>query len=466
MNGTAAKPKGSNKDIVQTVRVPRYTSYPTALKFTDEIGAEQYLNWIKNRDHTQPLSLYIHIPYCREMCNFCGCFTKITQKDEPIAKYTASLIEEIKLFHQLSGRRRHLVSHLHFGGGSPSVLQPEQFRQIMQIVDECFEMQADAERAIELDPRTIDADKIKAYAKAGINRISIGVQDFDEQVQVAVNRIHSFDDVAGKIDLIRESGINSINIDLMYGLPYQNIAKLEQTVQKVLELHPDRLAVFAYAHVPWMRKHQRLIPEEVIPKGYERMQMIQFISQYLLQHGYEAIGIDHFALQEDSMTQGLKDKELRRNFQGYSTDKAREMVGLGISSISCLQSGFAQNSTHMTDYHEIINSGKLPIARGCKTSSEDLMRREWIAHIMCYLELDLSAEIMAYDLPEDYFAAELANLARLEEAGIISFVGQRIRVKQRLYARRVAAMFDQYISPEFKRELTNMDSEHKYLDIM
>ena len=443
------------------IRVPRYTSYPTALEF-DRFSGQEYQQWLQSLNKKEGYSLYLHIPYCEEMCLFCGCFTKITKHRKPIEDYINYLVKEIKLVASHIDTKI-AIKHVHFGGGSPSLLSPKNLSIIMDSLRENFHFLENIEIAMEIDPRTTDYDKIQSYAKEGFNRISMGIQDFDPKVQEAVNRIHSFEDIEQIFHWLRESGINNINADIMYGLPYQNNDIIKNTLDKIISLSPSRIAAFAYAHVPWMRKHQRLIPQEAIPGGKERLEMIRLINYQLNQASYVTVGIDHFAKQSDSMAIGLHEKNLRRNFQGYTTDKADNLIGLGISSIGSLPKGFIQNETNMTTYKQLLDQDELPITRGYSLKGNDLIIRDIISQIMCYQKVNLEQIITKYNLPNDIFDKNIKLINQIPS--LASVDEKNITIKDHIFARKVAAVFDHYIDKKTLNELL-FNSDYQYLDVM
>ncbi|HSV30096.1 MAG TPA: oxygen-independent coproporphyrinogen III oxidase, partial [Candidatus Omnitrophota bacterium] len=315
------------------LRVPRYTSYPTAPHFHPGIGADTYRKWLGELDAAEELSLYLHIAYCAEMCWFCGCHTKITKRYAPVAAYMDSLWGEVALVAEALPTRM-TARHIHFGGGSPTILSSEDFVRTIDLLREKFAVKPDAEVAVELDPRTADEDYVKAMAGAGVTRASIGVQDFDPKVQQAINRIQPYQVTADVIGWLTKYGVPEINIDLVYGLPHQTLDGLIDTIDKAVEFGPKRIALFGYAHVPWMKKHQRLIPDETLPGTEARWQQYeQGCARLVDHHGYVQIGLDHFAAPDDPMAIALKANKLHRNFQGYTTDTADTLIGFGASGI-------------------------------------------------------------------------------------------------------------------------------------
>lgn len=418
-------------------RVPRYTSYPTAPHFHEGVDENLYGQWLGDLNEKHTLSLYFHIPYCRQLCWFCGCHTKIVNHYEPITRYLALLEQEIALVGtRLSGS---VVTHIHFGGGSPTIAIAEDFSRLMKGVRKEFSISDKAEIAIEIDPRTVDAEKISVYAERGITRASLGVQDFDLKVQEAINRVQPYEMVSDVLSTLREHGIHAINTDLIYGLPCQTLSTIRQTIEQTLSLEPDRISLFGYAHVPWMKKHQKLVPEEMLPDKELRVAMYDMASEMLKTAGYIAIGLDHFAKPEDSLAKALNDGSLRRNFQGYTTDTADALLGLGVSSISSLPQGYVQNTSRNMDYAQRIKAGALPVVRGIALSEEDTNRRVIIMSLMC----NMSAQV-----PQKLYAEELERLLPYFNSGDLTYDGKMLSVhpsaQNRL--RLIASIFDSYLT--------------------
>lgn len=380
--------------------MPRYTSYPTAPQFHPGIDAGTYGRWLSELHDGQTLSLYLHIPYCDRLCWFCACHTKQTLRYEPITTYLAALKREIEAV----GRRVSngvKVRAVHFGGGSPTMLKPEDMLGLMAALRSAFTFADDAEIAVEMDPNDLDEARYDALAEIGLTRASLGVQDFDPAVQTAINRLQSFEQTRSVVDAVRERGVQSVNCDLLYGLPYQTIASLERTVSDIVSLRPDRIALFGYAHVPWMKKHQTMIPEEALPDIGERFRQTNHATELLLAAGYEAIGIDHFALPQDRLAVASREGRLRRNFQGYTDDAADALIGLGASSIGFLPQGYVQNMPATAGYQRMVEEGGsgeaglaagsnagLATVRGIELTCDDRMRAQVIEKIMCSFGFD------------------------------------------------------------------------------
>ena len=428
------------------LRVPRYTSSPTAPHFGPAVDGARYEAWLGGLDPALPLSLYLHVAYCAEMCWFCGCHTKATRKYAPVADYLEAMLDETRLVaRRLPGRM--LVNHIHFGGGSPTLLTPGDFGRTLAALREYYNVALDAEIAVELDPRTANADYVAAMARAGVTRASVGVQDFDPRVQRAINRIQPHEMTAAVIGWLRAAGISAINMDLCYGLPYQTVASLLDTVDKAAALRPARIALFGYAHVPWMKPHQKLIPEDALPGIAERWAQYEAASQRLAAHGYVAIGLDHFALPDDAMAQALGAGRLQRNFQGYTTDAAPALIGFGASAIGALPQGYVANELAIDRYKACVRAGRLPVTRGIAVTGEDRLRRAVIDRLMCDMAVDLDEVAALHGARAEDFSAELAHLAPLEADGLIRREGSRLAVTEdgRPLVRAVCAVFDSYL---------------------
>ncbi|KJV10368.1 coproporphyrinogen III oxidase [Elstera litoralis] len=427
-------------------RVPRYTSYPTAPHFTPTVTGATYGGWLEALPDGQAVSLYLHIPFCQELCWYCGCHTQIVSHDGPIRAYAELLLREIDLVAARLGRAAP-VHEIHFGGGSPSMLPLEVLEAVMDRLHARFNLTNIAEIAMEIDPRGVRQEQIQGFAALGLTRASIGVQDFDAEVQALINRRQSFAETADVVEGLRAAGIGSINLDLIYGLPAQTRATIQQTVDLSLALAPDRIALFGYAHVPWMKKHQALIPEDRLPSPAERYTLYQDASDQIAAAGYERIGLDHFARPSDSMARMLRQGSLRRNFQGYTTDGAETLIGFGTSSIGALPQGYLQNNLTVPDYRAALMENRLPIARGIALSADDKLRRAVIERLMCDLTVDLAAVAAEFGSDESFFAERLA-LADLTHDGLVAVNGSIVTVREaaRPLVRSVAAAFDAYLS--------------------
>jgi oxygen-independent coproporphyrinogen-3 oxidase len=429
-------------------RVPRYTSYPTAPQFTPRVRAANYRVWLGGLDPALPLSLYFHIPFCDSLCWFCGCHTKVVRRYEPIAAYLEFLLTELdRVADLLAGHRK--VCHVHLGGGTPTILEPADMECLFARLRERFDLLPGADVAVENDPREFNGDLVQAMARAGVTRASLGLQDINSQVQRAVNRIQSMDETKHVAEALRAAGIGSINIDLMYGLPYQTVSRVLSTIEAVLDLGPDRICLFGYAHVPWMKRHQRLIDDAALPDAEARFAQYMAAVERLREAGYVWIGLDHFALPDDPLAAAARDGTLHRNFQGYTTDSAPVRLGFGPSAIGSLPQGFVQNEVPMHAYREALDAGGLPIARGLTLDDDDRLRGAVIERLMCFLEVDLDAVCGSFGEDPDVFTDALSALAGMEADGIVALDGACVRVtaRGRPFVRGVCAAFDRYLEP-------------------
>jgi oxygen-independent coproporphyrinogen-3 oxidase len=429
-----------------TRSVPRYTSYPTAPHFHAGVTGATYGDWLAALAPSSELSLYLHVPFCRNICAYCGCHTKAARKDGPLHDYAEMLLCEIDLVAARLGGG-HPVSHIHWGGGTPSLMPREPFLAITAALRRHFDIGEACEHAIELDPRTVTPELAETLREAGITRASLGVQDFDLTVQKAIGRVQPFSQVARAVDRLRAVGITQINFDLMYGLPHQDVETIAETVRLTRELAPGRIALFGYAHVPWMKKHQRLIDETALPDTRARLAMADFARHELVEAGYEAIGLDHFALPDDSMALALRAGTLRRNFQGYTTDTADTLIGLGCSSIGRLPQGHVQNMPDTGGWSRAVRDRLLPVARGFALSNEDRARAAIIEQLMTGHMADLAEIARAHGFAEEHFAGDLAVLEEMIDDGLVEVSGSRVTITEpgQRYARVAAAAFDAYL---------------------
>ncbi|WP_242224867.1 oxygen-independent coproporphyrinogen III oxidase [Shinella zoogloeoides] len=427
-------------------RLPRYTSYPTAPAFAPVVGAGTYGDWLSDIAPGTDASLYLHIPFCRSMCWYCGCHTTITQRDEPILDYIDMLRKEIDLVAERVGNRLK-VRHVHFGGGTPTIMQPEEFRDLIGLLETRFGLSAGAEIAVEIDPRTLTAEMADALGKAGVTRASLGVQSFDPVVQKAINRMQSEAQTAEAVTRLRAAGVGGINFDLIYGLPHQTVASCITTAKAAVAMRPERFAVFGYAHIPSFKKHQRLIDERALPDAPARAEQAEAIAETLAEAGYVRIGLDHYALPGDSLAVAAGRGRLRRNFQGYTTDACETLIGFGASAIGRTPDGYIQNEVPPGVYAQRIASGRLATVKGYRLTAEDRLRAEIIERLMC----DFSADIAAIAAHHGFDAAPLlqgnAKLAALLSDGAVDIQGGTVAVRQdhRFIIRAVAAAFDAYI---------------------
>lgn len=425
---------------------PRYTSFPTAPHFNESVTEEIYRTWLANITAGERTSVYVHVPYCHQLCWYCGCNTRATQDYRPVAQYLDALVKEIALVeHALTNTP--IIQTLHWGGGTPTILSADDFEKAMQQLRSALDLARDVQIAVEIDPRSMTKSMTKILANTGVTRASLGVQEFSEHVQGAINRVQSYDQVVQVVEMLRAAGIASISFDLMYGLPNQTIADVETTAALTTELRPDRVSVFGYAHVPWMKPHQRLINEDALPSERERLQQAAAAARILEQAGYNAIGLDHFALPHDSLSILSKSGGLRRNFQGYTDDQASTLIGFGVSAIGSFPQGYAQNITDTRGYLDTISKGRLPVARGIEINDEDRLRRAIIERLMCDYSTNLKTMCEKYGAPSDMFVDERDRLAELEKDGLVVVNGDAIQIPDvsRPYLRSVCAVFDNYL---------------------
>jgi len=426
--------------------VPRYTSYPTAPHFSKAVGPELYGEWLSKLLRDASLSIYIHVPFCTELCFYCGCHTKAVRKREPVDAYAQQLLDEIALLDRVGGRK---LTHLHWGGGTPSILGPAWLEVIAAKLASRFDLSALKEHAIELDPRRIDGALVRSLAAIGVNRASLGVQDVSPEVQRVIGRVQPFELVERAAEWLREANIANLNIDLMYGLPQQSVRDVARSAELAASLGPQRLALFGYAHVPWFKSHQKLIDQASLPGLAERLEQAQVAGETLIGLGYESVGLDHFALPADELCMAARERRLRRNFQGYTTDNADALIGLGASAIGRMPQGFVQNAPDLAGYSRAVAAGHFPIVKGLTLSDDDRLRSDIIERLMCDLELDLDR----FGGGAAGFAGELAALAPLAEQGLLRIDASRITVTTagRPYVRIAAAAFDTYLAASQKR---------------
>ncbi|MGH2342953.1 oxygen-independent coproporphyrinogen III oxidase [Segnochrobactraceae bacterium EtOH-i3] len=429
--------------------VPRYTSYPTAPHFSAAVGPAVYGDWLAElgRGPETALSLYLHVPFCRDLCAYCGCHTKATHREEPVRAFAAVLLEEIALVGRRIGRPLP-VSHIHWGGGTPSMLPADCLRAVVARLKEYFIFRPDMEHAIELDPRLVDERLVETLAEVGITRASLGVQDVEPQVQAAIHRVQPLAQVERAVALLRGAGITALNFDLIYGLPHQTAETVRRTAECAADLAPDRLAVFGYAHVPWMKANQKLIDEAALPGAVARIALEEIMRDTLMARGYRPVGIDHFVRPDDPMAEQAVAGTLRRNFQGYTTDAAPALIGFGPSSIGRLPMGYAQNVPDTGGWERLVMAGEPPIVRGHAFSDEDRLRAAVIERLMTDFAVDTDAVAADLALPAELLGDWRPALERVVEDGIAEVTGPEVRVtpRGRPVARVVAAAFDAYLA--------------------
>ena len=434
--------------------LPRYTSYPPAPHFTEEVGPEtvrRVVQYSNIKRPSAPLSLYLHLPFCRQLCYYCGCHMKVTHDPERIEKYLRYLKREIKLLALLLSARRP-VTQIHWGGGTPTLLTPDQIRDLGAYLQEQFQVDPDAEISLEADPRGLTEDHIAAARAVGFTRLSFGVQTFDRQVQKAINRVQPEHLTRTAVRWARTHDFESINVDLVYGLPHQTPDTLADTLAGVIDLAPDRIALYSYAHVPSVLEHQRLIPEEALPEPEDRLQLFrQALTTLTGPGGYRFIGMDHFATPDDELAVAQRNGTLRRNFQGYSTRAGADVYAFGVSGIHQLGGLYAQNTKSLRTYYDQIDHWKLTVYRGYRPTKGDRLRRHVIMQIMCNMELDKAEVGSRFGVDFDtHFSEALTRLRPLEEDGLVDLGGETITVRPpgRLLVRNVAAAFDAYLHDE------------------
>ena len=431
---------------------PRYTSYPTALQFHEGYDAEAYRRHAKSSNDDlipRPLSLYVHLPFCKELCYYCACNKKVTRNTQLAAVYLQYLQKEIEMQGELFDRDRQVIQ-LHFGGGTPTYYDDSQLGQIVEQLSANFNLsQSDSrEFSIEIDPRTVDKARVAHLADIGFNRVSMGIQDFDPAVQKAVNRVQDEEKTLRLIDAARESGFNSVSVDLIYGLPLQTAKSFEKTIDSVLTVRPDRLSVYNYAHLPHLFRAQRMISSEEVPVPEVRLQLLASTISKLVDAGYIYIGMDHFALPDDELSIAMEEGTLQRNFQGYSTCRETDLVGMGVSAIGKVGNSFVQNAKDIRDWQAVIESNDLPVWRGLSLSGEDRLRRGVISAIMCqgFVRFGEFERKFGIDF-NTHFALELALLKPLEDDGLIELSEDAIEVTPTglLLLRVIAMKFDEYL---------------------
>ena len=431
---------------------PRYTSYPTALQFHEGFDVAAYRRHVQNSNDDlipRPLSLYLHLPFCKELCYYCACNKKVTRNAQLAETYLKHLDKEIEMQGKLFDRDRQVIQ-LHFGGGTPTYYDDIQLKHIIETLSRNFLLSRSSSRefSIEIDPRTVNEERIAYLADIGFNRVSMGIQDFDPAVQKAVNRIQDEEKTLRLIDAARESGFNSVSVDLIYGLPLQTAESFETTIDSVLTSRPDRLSVYNYAHLPHLFRAQRMIKSEQVPAPEVRLQLMDSTIKKLVDAGYVYIGMDHFALPDDELSLAMEDGTLQRNFQGYSTCSETDLIGMGVSAIGKVGNSFVQNLKDIRDWQSAIDEDRLPVWRGLSLSGEDKLRREIISAIMCQGNVRFGEFERRYGIDfNNHFALELASLAPLEDDGLVEVSEQSLEVTPTglLLLRVIAMKFDEYL---------------------
>ncbi len=428
---------------------PRYTSYPTADRFAADFDSQRYRHWLAARRAAGggPLSLYIHIPFCNTLCFYCACNKVITKDRSKSAEYVRYLLKEMAMQAELLGPGQ-VIEQLHFGGGTPTFLSDDEIRQVMAAISQYFTLVKDGEYSIEIDPRKVTDDTIALLGQTGFNRISLGVQDFDDEVQKAVNRIQSEEETLRIIRAARANGFNSVSIDLIYGLPKQTLEGFGRTLDRVIAANPDRLSIYNYAHMPTLFKPQRRINESDLPAPQTKLDILSMAVNKLTDAGYVYIGMDHFAKPEDELAVAQREGRLHRNFQGYSTHSDCDLLALGVSAIGKIGPTYSQNQRELEAYYDALDRDELPIMRGMELNQDDIIRREIIQALMCHFRLDKVALEQQFNIRFDaYFATEMAELREYEVEGLVTLDAQAIQVtpKGRMLIRNICMAFDYYL---------------------
>jgi oxygen-independent coproporphyrinogen-3 oxidase len=435
---------------------PRYTSYPTAVEFesSDEVKNE-YLKEL--RESEKPLSLYFHLPFCRSACYFCGCNVVYTSKESKRERYIGYLEKELKLLSENMETSREVIQ-MHFGGGTPTFFSANELERIIKMIRKTFpNFSVDAEISCEVDPRFLDENQMKVLREGGFNRISFGVQDFDKEVQEAVHRVQPYEIVKDSNDLARNYGISSVNIDLIYGLPYQNLTKFKDTLEKSVSMNPERFAVFNYAHVPWLMKTMRKIDEHTLPEPAEKLKILKYTIDYLTSNGYKMVGMDHFAKENDELFLAIERGELHRNFQGYTTKGGATLLGIGLTSIGEGDGYYIQNFKEMRDYEEALDRGELPIFRGVKLSEDDKIRKYVIMELMSNFKFDIARFNKSFRVRfNDYFKKELEELQVFVDGELLEISEESIETTFTggLIIRNIAMVFDAYMKKHVQSKKT------------
>jgi oxygen-independent coproporphyrinogen-3 oxidase len=431
---------------------PRYTSYPTAVEFHEGVGEEVYRRHLALADalSAAPLSIYVHLPFCEERCSYCGCNVVITPHRHVAGRYLSYLDREIDLLAACLPRRR-TVSQMHWGGGTPTYHAPEQLARVFERINQHFTFTPHAELAIEVDPRVTSEEHLRVTGALGFNRLSLGVQDFTPEVQQAVNRVQSYEVTRGCIEQGRTAGFTSVNIDLIYGLPYQTLAGFGRTLEQVLTLRPERVAVYSFAFVPWLRAHMKHLPESSLPGPALKLQLLSQAIAAFTGAGYRQIGMDHFALPDDELARAVESRTLHRNFMGYTVQSARDAVALGVSGIGDVRGAFVQNEKKLSGYYAALDEGRLPVERGYVLDADDVLRRHVITQLMCNFHLDVRAVERAFGVSfHDYFRAEIGEITGAHSPtadGLVIVSDEAIDVtpRGRLLVRNVCMAFDRYL---------------------
>ncbi|PPB55154.1 oxygen-independent coproporphyrinogen III oxidase [Campylobacter hyointestinalis] len=425
---------------------PRYTSYPTALEFSDEFNYDEYTKRLRNGDKNRPLSLYFHLPFCRSACYFCGCNVIYTSKSDKMGRYLDYVDKELDILSTVLDTNRK-VTQMHFGGGTPTFYSASELNRLIESIKRHFKNWSDdAEISCEIDPRFLNEEQLDVLTSHGFNRVSFGVQDFDEKVQKEIHRIQPFDMTKNAVDMARAKGIISVNTDLIYGLPFQSLESFKNTLDLGLKLNPDRFAVFNYAHVPWIKKSMRKFDESTLPSLKVKLEILKYTMEFLTSNGYKMIGMDHYAKPEDELFHALRSGSLHRNFQGYTTKGGADLIGIGLTSIGEGEDYYAQNFKDMDGYEKAIDEGKLPNFKGVMLSEEDKLRKAVIMDLMANFALDIKAIETKFNIDFwEHFKNELNELEELKD--FVEISPQKIKVNETgtLLIRNIAMCFDEYM---------------------
>jgi len=428
---------------------PRYTSYPTALEFNDAFSYDAYINKLKNQDSSRPISLYFHLPFCRNACYFCGCNVVFTSKEDKMLRYLDYLKREMKILSEHLDMSREVIQ-LHFGGGTPTFFSAAQLKEVIDTIKSYFKNFApSAEISCEIDPRHIDEDQMKVMSEGGFNRVSFGIQDFNEKVQIAVHRVQPYDITKKAMDLARKYNMVSVNVDLIYGLPYQSLETFKETLALSLTLNPDRFAVFNYAHVPWLKKTMRKIDETTLPSPKVKLEIMQYTIDYMTENGYKMVGMDHFAKPDDELFKAIETGELHRNFQGYTTKGGADLIGVGLTSIGEGHDHYAQNYKDMKEYEAAIDDNKLPFERGVALNEDDTIRQHVIMELMSNFKLDIKRFEKDYNLSfDEYFPTAREELQVFADEELVFMDKDSIKCSETgsLLIRNIAMVFDAYMA--------------------
>ena len=438
---------------------PRYTSYPTAPEFHTNFTQDDLIEKFKSQSDDRPLSLYIHIPFCRSACYFCGCNVIFTSKENKKVKYIDYLKKELEILAKHLNTNR-TVTQMHFGGGTPTFLSPEQLKEVTTAIHETFpNFSNDAEISCEVDPRFFTQEHMDVLKDAGVNRLSFGVQDLDPKVQQTIHRIQPYETTQNVMNIARDAGIDSINIDLIYGLPHQTKETFRETIERIIKLDPDRLAVFNYAHVPWMMKTQRKFDETTFAPPSTKLEILKDTIEFFTTNGYNMVGMDHFAKPDDELFKAIQKGELHRNFQGYTTKGGADLIGIGVTSIGDGVDYYIQNHKDLKEYESAIDNGDLPVFKGYKLNDDDILRQYVIMELMSNFSLDIKRVEEKFNINfKEYFNDAIEALREFEEAGLLTISDTKIEANQTgsMLIRNISMPFDAYLNniPEDKRRFS------------